>query len=140
MAHDHRSRIQNDGSDIRILDAGDVCLVQSAGREGIRRFTASLCVEAALSSTTCPMEEFYNQIRQWLNPAKHAGMLPAMPVAVLHIRSTSTLVQHALMDTFGWATCSVATIHSKKQYYWQKAIDICQLGSCIRTEILPTTR
>ncbi|KAE9274920.1 hypothetical protein PR003_g29474 [Phytophthora rubi] len=25
----------------------------------------------------CPMEEFYNQIRQWYNPAKHAGMLPA---------------------------------------------------------------
>ncbi|POM58571.1 Hypothetical protein PHPALM_36761 [Phytophthora palmivora] len=24
----------------------------------------------------CPMEEFYNQIRQWVNPAKHAGMLP----------------------------------------------------------------
>ncbi|POM75362.1 Hypothetical protein PHPALM_7548 [Phytophthora palmivora] len=21
----------------------------------------------------CPMEEFYNQIRQWFNPAKHAG-------------------------------------------------------------------
>ncbi|KAE9302937.1 hypothetical protein PF008_g22356 [Phytophthora fragariae] len=25
----------------------------------------------------CPIEEFYNQIRQWYNPAKHAGMLPA---------------------------------------------------------------
>ncbi|KAE9006282.1 hypothetical protein PR001_g17246 [Phytophthora rubi] len=25
----------------------------------------------------CSMEEFYNQIRQWYNPAKHAGMLPA---------------------------------------------------------------
>ncbi|POM58072.1 Hypothetical protein PHPALM_37332 [Phytophthora palmivora] len=24
----------------------------------------------------CPMEEIYNQIRQLLNPAKHAGMLP----------------------------------------------------------------
>ncbi|POM76003.1 LOW QUALITY PROTEIN: Hypothetical protein PHPALM_6807 [Phytophthora palmivora] len=24
----------------------------------------------------CPMEEFYNQIRQWFNPAKQAGMLP----------------------------------------------------------------
>ncbi|POM78943.1 Reverse transcriptase [Phytophthora palmivora] len=24
----------------------------------------------------CPMEEFYNLIRQWFNPAKHAGMLP----------------------------------------------------------------
>ncbi|KAE9288145.1 hypothetical protein PR003_g25875 [Phytophthora rubi] len=24
----------------------------------------------------CPMEEFYNQTRQWYNPAKHAGMLP----------------------------------------------------------------
>ncbi|EGZ16784.1 hypothetical protein PHYSODRAFT_330843 [Phytophthora sojae] len=26
----------------------------------------------------CPMEEFYNQIRQWFNPVKHAGMLPAI--------------------------------------------------------------
>ncbi|EGZ04455.1 hypothetical protein PHYSODRAFT_343257 [Phytophthora sojae] len=26
----------------------------------------------------CPKEEFYNQIRQWFNPAKHAGMLPEM--------------------------------------------------------------
>ncbi|GMF59514.1 unnamed protein product [Phytophthora fragariaefolia] len=34
-------------------------------------------------------------------------------VAGLHIRSTSTLVQHALVDTFGWATCSVATIHTE---------------------------
>ncbi|GMF48245.1 unnamed protein product [Phytophthora fragariaefolia] len=49
-------------------------------------------------------------------------------------------VQHALMDTSGWATCSVATIHSRRHYYWQKAIDICQLGACIRTEFLPTTR
>ncbi|OWY98632.1 hypothetical protein PHMEG_00030557 [Phytophthora megakarya] len=24
----------------------------------------------------CPMEEFYNQIGQWLNPTKHMGMLP----------------------------------------------------------------
>ncbi|GMF48976.1 unnamed protein product [Phytophthora fragariaefolia] len=47
-------------------------------------------------------------------------------VAGLHIRSTSTLVQHALMDTFGWATYSVATIHSRKHYDWQKATDICQ--------------
>ncbi|GMF39879.1 unnamed protein product [Phytophthora fragariaefolia] len=60
-------------------------------------------------------------------------------VAVLHIRATSTLVQHALMDTFRWATCSVVTIHSRKHYYWQKATYICQLGACIRTEILPTS-
>uniref|UniRef100_A0AAV1TVT6 Uncharacterized protein n=1 Tax=Peronospora matthiolae TaxID=2874970 RepID=A0AAV1TVT6_9STRA len=24
----------------------------------------------------CPMEEFYNMIRQWYVPNKHAGMLP----------------------------------------------------------------
>ncbi|OWZ20274.1 hypothetical protein PHMEG_0005338 [Phytophthora megakarya] len=24
----------------------------------------------------CPMEELYNQIRQWFNPTKHIGMLP----------------------------------------------------------------
>ncbi|GMF24652.1 unnamed protein product [Phytophthora fragariaefolia] len=47
-------------------------------------------------------------------------------VAGLHIQATSTLVQHALMDTFRWATCSVVTIHSRKHYYWQKATDICQ--------------
>ncbi|GMF46564.1 unnamed protein product [Phytophthora fragariaefolia] len=39
---------------------------------------------------------------------------------------SGTLVQHALMDTFRWDTCSVATIHSRKHYYWQKATDICQ--------------
>ncbi|GMF43081.1 unnamed protein product [Phytophthora fragariaefolia] len=47
-------------------------------------------------------------------------------VAGLHIQATSTLVRHALMDTFRWATCSVVTIHSWKHYYWQKATDICQ--------------
>ncbi|GMF59211.1 unnamed protein product [Phytophthora fragariaefolia] len=47
-------------------------------------------------------------------------------VAGLHIQATSTLVRHALMDTFRWATCSVVTIYSRKHYYWQKARDICQ--------------
>ncbi|GMF63959.1 unnamed protein product [Phytophthora fragariaefolia] len=28
-------------------------------------------------SGECPMEEFYNLIRQWYNPTKHVGMLPA---------------------------------------------------------------
>ncbi|KAL4163229.1 hypothetical protein KRP22_014808 [Phytophthora ramorum] len=32
----------------------------------------------------CPMEEFYNQIRQWYNPTKHAGMLPAMAEKMLN--------------------------------------------------------
>ncbi|EGZ12861.1 hypothetical protein PHYSODRAFT_511466 [Phytophthora sojae] len=32
----------------------------------------------------CPMEEFYNQIRQWFNPAKHAGMLPEMAEKMLN--------------------------------------------------------
>ncbi|GMF60915.1 unnamed protein product [Phytophthora fragariaefolia] len=49
-----------------------------------------------------------------------------MCVAGLHIQATSTLVRHALMDTFRWAKCSVVTIHSRKHYYWQKATDICQ--------------
>ncbi|GMF32496.1 unnamed protein product [Phytophthora fragariaefolia] len=61
-------------------------------------------------------------------------------VTGLHIQATSTLVRHALMDTFRWATCSVVTIHSRKHYYWQKTTDICQYGACIRTAILPTTR
>ncbi|GMF53610.1 unnamed protein product [Phytophthora fragariaefolia] len=47
-------------------------------------------------------------------------------VAGLHIQAASTLVQHALMDTFRWATCNVVTIHSRKHYYWQKATDSCQ--------------
>ncbi|GMF60970.1 unnamed protein product [Phytophthora fragariaefolia] len=47
-------------------------------------------------------------------------------VAGLHTPATSTLVRHALMDTFRWTTCSVVTIHSRKHYYWQKATDICQ--------------
>ncbi|GMF20403.1 unnamed protein product [Phytophthora fragariaefolia] len=76
-----------------------------------------------------------------ISPRAHFVMAATVdPVAGLHIRSTSTLVQHALMDTFWWVTCSVATIHSRMHYYWQKTIDICQLGACIRTEILPTTR
>ncbi|EGZ10297.1 hypothetical protein PHYSODRAFT_247167 [Phytophthora sojae] len=32
----------------------------------------------------CPMEEFYNQIRQWFNPVKHAGMLPAIAEKMLN--------------------------------------------------------
>ncbi|GMF46664.1 unnamed protein product [Phytophthora fragariaefolia] len=36
--------------------------------------------------------------------------LPALDVAELQIRSTSTLMQHALMDTFGWATLPIHNI------------------------------
>ncbi|KAE8962927.1 hypothetical protein PR002_g29451 [Phytophthora rubi] len=32
----------------------------------------------------CPMEEFYNQIRQWFDPVKHAGMLPEMAEKMLN--------------------------------------------------------
>ncbi|GMF51201.1 unnamed protein product [Phytophthora fragariaefolia] len=58
--------------------------------------------------------------------AKCPGESTVHAVAGLQIQATSTLVQHALMDTFRWATCSVVTIHSRKHYYWQKATDICQ--------------
>ncbi|OWZ13699.1 hypothetical protein PHMEG_00012926 [Phytophthora megakarya] len=37
--------------------------------------TASRCGELH-GMGKCPMEEFYNQIRQWFNPTKHMGMLP----------------------------------------------------------------
>ncbi|KAE9118506.1 hypothetical protein PF010_g8197 [Phytophthora fragariae] len=32
----------------------------------------------------CPMEEFYNQVRQWFDPVKHAGMLPEMEERMLN--------------------------------------------------------
>ncbi|KAI9984083.1 hypothetical protein PInf_005373 [Phytophthora infestans] len=32
----------------------------------------------------CPMEEFYNQIRQWFDPAKHRGMLPEVAEKMLN--------------------------------------------------------
>nr|KAE8926447.1 hypothetical protein PF009_g23361 [Phytophthora fragariae] len=32
----------------------------------------------------CPMEELYNQIRQWFDPVKHAGMLPEMAEKMLN--------------------------------------------------------
>ncbi|KAE9010499.1 hypothetical protein PR002_g15330 [Phytophthora rubi] len=32
----------------------------------------------------CPTEEFYNQIRQWFDPVKHAGMLPEMAEKMLN--------------------------------------------------------
>ncbi|KAE9289081.1 hypothetical protein PR003_g25649 [Phytophthora rubi] len=32
----------------------------------------------------CPMKEFYNQIRQWLDPVKHVGMLPEMAEKMLN--------------------------------------------------------
>ncbi|POM69966.1 LOW QUALITY PROTEIN: Hypothetical protein PHPALM_13692, partial [Phytophthora palmivora] len=60
-----------------IWDVGDVSPVISAVSEDIRQITAfSYAVGVEISMIWCPMEEFYNQIRQWYNPAKHAGMLP----------------------------------------------------------------
>ena len=38
-------------------------------------FVCKGCGEAH-EAGKCQMEEFYNLIRQWYNPAKHAGMLP----------------------------------------------------------------
>ncbi|OWY97203.1 hypothetical protein PHMEG_00032326 [Phytophthora megakarya] len=46
-----------------------------AANEVIRRIIAFLCGKLH-DMGECPMEEFYNQIRQWFNPTKHMGMLP----------------------------------------------------------------
>ncbi|OWY92595.1 hypothetical protein PHMEG_00038343, partial [Phytophthora megakarya] len=55
---EHRSKIQGDGFN------PDHCLFVCRG-----------CGELH-DMGKCPMEEFYNQIRQWFNPTKHMDMLP----------------------------------------------------------------
>ncbi|GMF50552.1 unnamed protein product [Phytophthora fragariaefolia] len=96
--HDHRSRIQNDGSDrSRCTHCGskkhtDVgcwrrLTCEKCGKRGHPvdhcLFVCRGCGELH-EMGKCPMEEFYNQIRQWFNPAKHAGMLPAMAEKMLN--------------------------------------------------------
>ncbi|POM72280.1 Hypothetical protein PHPALM_11030 [Phytophthora palmivora] len=78
---DHRSRIQSGGSN---RNRCSPCGAKKhsdlgAASEDIRQITASSyaggCGELH-GMGKCPMEEFYNQIRQWFNPAKHAGRSP----------------------------------------------------------------
>ncbi|GMF26564.1 unnamed protein product [Phytophthora fragariaefolia] len=108
MTHDHRSRIQNDGSDrSRCTHCGsDRSRCTHCGSKKHtdlgcwRRLTCDKCGKRGHPADhclfvcrgcgelhdmgKCPMEEFYNQIRQWFNPAKHAGMLPAMAEKMLN--------------------------------------------------------
>ncbi|POM64368.1 Hypothetical protein PHPALM_20106 [Phytophthora palmivora] len=87
---DHRSRIQSGGSDrIRRSHCGSKkhsdlgCWRNlTCHKCGKREHPADHCLSVCRGCGElhdmgkCPMEEFYNQIYQWFNPAKHAGMLP----------------------------------------------------------------
>ncbi|POM80573.1 Hypothetical protein PHPALM_1570 [Phytophthora palmivora] len=84
---DHRSRIQSGGSDRnRCSHCGskkhsDLGCWRRLTRHkcGKRGHPADHCLFVCrgcgelYDMGKCPMEEFYNQIRQWFNPAKHAG-------------------------------------------------------------------
>ncbi|KAG6591054.1 reverse transcriptase [Phytophthora cinnamomi] len=90
VPRDHRSRVHADGSDrSRCSHCGSrkhtelgcwrrlTC--QKCGKRGHPAdhclFVCRGCGELH-DMGKCPMEEFYNWIRQWYNPTKHAGMLP----------------------------------------------------------------
>ncbi|GMF21913.1 unnamed protein product [Phytophthora lilii] len=97
-SHDHRSRIPMDGSDRgRCTHCGSrkhtdlgcwrrlTC--QKCGKRGHPAdhclFVCRGCGEL-LDMGKCLMEKFYNQIRQWYDPTKHAGMLPAIAEKMLN--------------------------------------------------------
>ncbi|POM60944.1 Eukaryotic/viral aspartic protease, active site [Phytophthora palmivora] len=86
----HRSRIQSSGSD---RNRCSHCGSKKHSDLGCwRRLTCHKCGKRGHPADhclfvcrgggelhdmgKCPMEEFYNQIRQWFNPAKHAGRSP----------------------------------------------------------------
>ncbi|KAG6590614.1 uncharacterized protein IUM83_18274 [Phytophthora cinnamomi] len=90
VPRDHRSRVHADGSDrSRCSHCGSrkhtelgcwrrlTC--QKCGKRGHPAdhclFVCRGCGELH-DMGKCPMEEFYNWIRQWYNPTKHAEMLP----------------------------------------------------------------
>ncbi|POM66191.1 LOW QUALITY PROTEIN: Eukaryotic/viral aspartic protease, active site [Phytophthora palmivora] len=69
----------------------------------------------------CTMEEFYNLIRQWYNPIKHAGMLPEMADYCIYayVEKQSEATVNQLIDPIG-NTCdllekSTATVSSLRQ-------------------------
>ncbi|POM76997.1 LOW QUALITY PROTEIN: Hypothetical protein PHPALM_5693, partial [Phytophthora palmivora] len=87
---DHRSRTQSGGSD---RNRCSHCESKKHSDLGCwRRLTCHKCGKRGHPADhclfvcrgcgelhdmgKCPMEEFYNQIRQWFNPAKHAGRSP----------------------------------------------------------------
>ncbi|OWZ02704.1 hypothetical protein PHMEG_00025692 [Phytophthora megakarya] len=49
----------------------------------------------------CPMEEFYNQTRQWFNPTKHMDILPGAAEKVLNsdARRAGIRYEPSVLDT-----------------------------------------
>ncbi|POM71792.1 Hypothetical protein PHPALM_11590 [Phytophthora palmivora] len=91
---DHSSRIQSGGSDRNHCShcgskkhSDLVCCrrltCHKCGKRGIRRIIDFSCGELH-DMGKCPMEEFYNQIRQFFNPAKHAGTLQESAEKILN--------------------------------------------------------
>ncbi|GMF21635.1 unnamed protein product [Phytophthora fragariaefolia] len=98
MNRDHRSRIQDDRSNrSRCTHCGSKkhthlgcwkrLTCEKCGKRGHPaghcHFVCRGCGELH-DMGKCLMKEFYNPIRQWFNPAKHAGMLPAMTEKMLN--------------------------------------------------------
>ncbi|GMF89139.1 unnamed protein product [Phytophthora fragariaefolia] len=79
------------------------CVVKSTGFASMR-VTAVLAVSAS-GRKLPPLVVWKGALQE--------GVVACVGVAGLYIQANSTLVQHALMDTFRWATCSVVTIHSR---------------------------
>ncbi|GMG16447.1 unnamed protein product [Phytophthora fragariaefolia] len=96
--HDHRSKNPADGPDSsRYTDCGSRkhtdlgCWRRLTCQKcGKRDHAGDHCVFVCRGRGElhdmgkCPMEEFYNQIRQWFDPNTHAGMLPAMAENMLN--------------------------------------------------------
>ncbi|GMF19427.1 unnamed protein product [Phytophthora fragariaefolia] len=114
--------VQGGVAALRIATTRTKRKIRAASKLRSRRRLGAL---TALRQRAKPSRRLREGVRVGPHGPGRAGLL-GVAVAGLHIRATSTLVQHALMDTIRWATCSVVTIHSRKHYYWHKATDICQ--------------
>ncbi|POM71535.1 LOW QUALITY PROTEIN: Hypothetical protein PHPALM_11885 [Phytophthora palmivora] len=99
---------------------------EKCGREGHPSdhclFTCKACGDIH-EAGKCTMEEFYNLIRQWYNPTKHAGMLPETAEKIYciyaYVEKQSEATVNQLIDPID-NTCdllekSTATVSSLRQ-------------------------